>query len=206
MRIPSSAPKDDRNSQHSAPSRPGIGDDGLGDGAVTARSRRRSRVVDIGPGSTNGKVPTLPPSAPSNTAEPIARRDGSPQRGNVFACLVHEAPDCVADLVANLQYLDPDSTILLYDGSGGALLGELSRLTAPGVPVHPHPRVMASGKLHDFALDCMRFALERLDFGALTIVDSNQLALRPGYSAYLAASSGRHPLRSHSRPASPMLL
>ena len=166
---------------------------------MTARSRRRSRVVGIGPGSTNGKVPTLPRSAPSNTAEPIARRDGSPQRGNVFACLVHEAPDCVADLVANLQHLDPESTVVLYDGSGGALCGELSRLTGPGVLVHPHPRAMAWGKLHDFAL-------ERLDFGALTIVDSNQLALSPGYSAYPAALSGRHPLRSHSRPASPMLL
>jgi hypothetical protein len=99
----------------------------------------------------------------------------------------------VADLVANL-----------YDGSGGALLGELSGLTGPGVLVHPHPRAMAWGKLHDFALDCMRFALERLDVGALTLVDSNQLALRPGYSAYLAALSGRHPLRS--RPASPMFL
>jgi hypothetical protein len=70
----------------------------------------------------------------------------------------------VADLVANLQYLDPDSTVLLYDGSGGALLGELSRLTGPGVLVHPNPRAMAWGKLHGFALECMRFALERLDF------------------------------------------
>jgi predicted O-methyltransferase YrrM len=124
---------------------------------------------------------------------PTARHDGSPAAGNVFACLVHEAPDCVADLVANLQHLDPDSTVLLYDGSGGALLSELSRLTGPGVLVHPHPRAMAWGKLHDFALDCMRFALERLDMGALTIVDSDQLALRPGYSAYLADFLAKHP-------------
>jgi hypothetical protein len=61
-----------------------------------------------------------------------ARHDGSPTGGNVFACLVHEAPDCVVDLVANLQHLDPESTVLLYDGSGGALLGELSDLTGPG--------------------------------------------------------------------------
>jgi hypothetical protein len=128
-----------------------------------------------------------------SSSAPAARYDGSPAGGNVFACLVHEAPDCVADLVANLQHLDPESTVLLYDGSGGALLGELSGLAGPGVMVHPHPRAMAWGKLHDFALDCMRFALEHLNFGALTIVDSDQLALRPGYSAYLTAFLARHP-------------
>ena len=99
----------------------------------------------------------------------------------------------MADLVANLRHLDPESTVLLYDGSGGAMLGELSGLTRPGVLVHPHPRSMVWGKLHDFAVDCMRFVLERLDFGALTIVDSDQLAVRPGYSAYLAAFLTRHP-------------
>jgi predicted O-methyltransferase YrrM len=146
----------------------------------------------MGPASTNGKV-KWPPSAPASPAKSRARHDGSPAGGNVFACLVHEAPDCVADLVANLQHLDPESTVLLYDGSGGALVGELSDLTGAGVMVHPHPRAMAWGKLHDFALDCMRFALERLNFGALTIVDSDQLALRPGYSAYIAAFLARHP-------------
>jgi hypothetical protein len=112
---------------------------------------------------------------------------------NLFACLVHEAPDCVADLVANLQHLDPESTVLLYDGSGGALLPELSQLAGPGVRVHPHPRSMAWGKLHDFAVDCLRMALEREDFEALTVVDSDQLGVRPGYSSYLAAFLARHP-------------
>lgn len=112
---------------------------------------------------------------------------------SIFACLVHEAPDCVADLVANLRYLDPASTVLLYDGSGGTLLGDLQRLQGPGVLVHPDPRKMAWGKLHDFAIDCMRFTLQREDFGSLTIVDSDQLALRPGYSEYLAAFLAEHP-------------
>ncbi|MCP3064466.1 hypothetical protein LXT21_37405 [Myxococcus sp. K38C18041901] len=35
---------------------------------------------------------------------------------NIFACLVHERPDCVLDLVRNLHHLDPDSLILLYNG------------------------------------------------------------------------------------------
>ena len=76
----------------------------------------------------------------------------------------------MGDLLDNLQFLDPDSVVLLYDGSGGSLtLPERS-----GVLVHPEPRAMKWGKLHDFALDCMRFALERLDFDTLTIVDSDR--------------------------------
>ena len=35
---------------------------------------------------------------------------------HVIACLVHEAPRCVLDLVDNLRFLDPDATVLLYDG------------------------------------------------------------------------------------------
>ena len=44
---------------------------------------------------------------------------------------------------------------------------------------------MRWGSLHDFALDCMRFALRRGDFDTLTIVDSDQLALRPGWTERL---------------------
>ncbi|AFE04862.1 hypothetical protein COCOR_02845 [Corallococcus coralloides DSM 2259] len=40
---------------------------------------------------------------------------------------------------------------------------------------------MKWGWLHDFALDCFRFALEHEAFDAMTIVDSDQLGLRPGY-------------------------
>lgn len=105
---------------------------------------------------------------------------------NVFACLVHENIDCVIDLVRNLRHLDPTSTILLYNGSQNPmLLKGTYPFERQGVIVHPHPRPMQWGRLHDFALDCMRFALEQVPFDTLTIVDSDQLALRPGYSARL---------------------
>jgi Methyltransferase domain len=55
-----------------------------------------------------------------------------------------------------------------------------------GARAHPAPRPMTWGRLHDFALDCMRFGREQFGFDTLTIVDSDQLALRPGYSAWLA--------------------
>ena len=106
---------------------------------------------------------------------------------NVFACLVHENRECIVDLVRNLRYLDPASTILLYNGSKDpGLLEGAFPFQRYGATLHPSPRPMEWGRLHDFALDCMRFALAQVPFDTLTIVDSDQLALRPGYSSRLA--------------------
>src|SRR5687767_2523142 len=107
---------------------------------------------------------------------------------NVHAVLVHERQDVVLDLVRNLRHLDPDSTILLYNGGRDASLLDRAFVRGGEEPlVHPRPRRLEWGRLHDFALDCMRFALDTLSFDTLTIVDSDQLAARPGYSVHLAA-------------------
>jgi hypothetical protein len=107
---------------------------------------------------------------------------------NVFACLVHESPECVIDLVRNLQCHDPTSTVLLYDGGNDpALLTKRFPFEKHGAIVCPAPEPMRWGYLHRFALDCMRFALGHLQFDTLTIVDSDQLATRAGYSAHLSA-------------------
>jgi uncharacterized protein YbcV (DUF1398 family) len=125
--------------------------------------------------------------------------------GNVHAVLVHESPECVSDLVANLRHFDPASTVLLYDGTGGQL--ELASADAPpdrAVLVHPAPRRMAWGRLHDFAVDVLRFVLTSTDADTVTIVDSDQLAVRSGYSSYLGAFLGTNPgtgmLASNDRP------
>ncbi len=112
---------------------------------------------------------------------------------NVFACLVHEAPDCVQDLVDNLQCLDPGSVVLVYDGSGGNIVPQLGLDGRPEVFVHPQPRAMKWGRLHDFAIDSMRYALDHFNFETITVVDSDQLALRRGYSGYLRAFLEDHP-------------
>lgn len=112
---------------------------------------------------------------------------------NVFACLVHESRECVIDLVRNLHHLDPDSRILLYNGGrdAGLLQGfPFERYNAVAVA---GARPMKWGWLHDFALDCFRFALAQEPFDTITIVDSDQLGLRPGYSAFLGEFLARHP-------------
>jgi predicted O-methyltransferase YrrM len=106
---------------------------------------------------------------------------------NIFACLVHESQECIIDLVRNLKALDPSSTMLLYNGSTNPnLLSHKSPVTNYGALIHPSPRPLSWGRLHEFALDCIEFALATNDFDTLTIVDSDQLCLRHGYSEYLA--------------------
>ena len=52
---------------------------------------------------------------------------------------------------------------------------------------------MKWGWLHDFALDCFRFALAHHPFDTMTIVDSDQLGLRAGYSGFLSAFLKENP-------------
>jgi hypothetical protein len=113
---------------------------------------------------------------------------------NLFACLVHDNPDTVVDLVRNLSHLDPESAILLYDGGRDpSLLRRHFDVDGPQPLVHPAPAPQRWGRLHGFAIDCMRFGLANVGFDTLTIVDSDQLLLRPGYSAHVARFLAAHP-------------
>src|ERR1700677_1875039 len=112
---------------------------------------------------------------------------------NIFACLVHESPECIADLVRNLRFLNPSSTVLLYNGgTDPGLLQSGFRFERYGAVVHPYPKPMAWGRLHELALDCMRFALANISFDTLTIVASDQLPMRHGYSERLGAAAASH--------------
>lgn len=105
---------------------------------------------------------------------------------NLYACLVHEEEDCIIDLVRNLNYYDPNSAILLYNGGENT---DLFSTDFPyenfGAKIHPDPIGVQHGYLHPFALKCMDFALKNYSFDTLTIVDSDQLALRSGYSSFI---------------------
>jgi len=119
--------------------------------------------------------------SPPAAAAPVA---------NVNACLVHEKPECVVDLVRNLRHLDPASPILLYDGSaGGDLIDRRLPWARWGVEIVPGPAPMRWGTLHRFALDCIRHLAGR-GHDVMTIVDSDQLMLRAGYPQHLASRAG----------------
>ena len=135
------------------------------------------------------------PRARTTSSETITvteNRETTPQKEvapvrNIFACLVHESQECVVDLVRNLRYHDSDSMILLYNGGKNPdLLNHGFPFERYGAIVHPTPRQMKWGWLHGFALDSMKFALDNFSFDTFTIVDSDQIALRTGYSQYLS--------------------
>jgi Glycosyl transferase family 2/Methyltransferase domain len=110
---------------------------------------------------------------------------------NVFACLVHESQPCIIDLIRNLRCCDPDSTIVLYDGSArGEVLRDFP-FDRYGVLIHPSPRPMKWGRLHEFAICCMQYCLSSFRFDSITIVDSDQLLLQEGYSEFLRDRIGR---------------
>ncbi|MGC2781673.1 MAG: class I SAM-dependent methyltransferase [Bradyrhizobium sp.] len=122
-------------------------------------------------------TPALASQAPRAVAPPLR---------NVYACLVHENSECVLDLVRNLRHLDGHSRILLYDGSpDGNLLDMRLPWSRWGVEICRERRPMKWGKLHGFALDCLRYLKSSEAFDVMTVVDSDQLALRAGYPEFL---------------------
>lgn len=108
--------------------------------------------------------------------------EGSPFT-TVSACLVHDSFECTADLVRNLRFFEPDSRVIVYDGSGVSMPGHQAvYLEGLGAVMHPAPRPMTWGRLHDFVFDCLEYALDSYSFDALTFVDSDQLLAHRGYA------------------------
>lgn len=106
---------------------------------------------------------------------------------NVYACLVHERLDCVIDMVRNLHFQDPSSTIIIFNGGQDFQLNSsLFPFEDFGAIIHPCSFPVKHGYLLDSALECMQFAIDNFSFDILTIVDSDQLAMQPGYSEFMS--------------------
>jgi predicted O-methyltransferase YrrM len=162
----------------------------MGDDWLFYHPEEAPAVVDMTASASVASVVDIEAAASASPlAVPVEEEARVATLRNVYACLVHEREECVVDLVRNLSYHDPASVILLYNGGNNpALLKNGFPFEQYGAVVHPCARPMRWGWLHDFALDSMRFSLENFSFDTLTIVDSDQLSLRSGYSDYL----GRH--------------
>jgi glycosyltransferase involved in cell wall biosynthesis len=145
------------------------------------------RVYSVDDLSHSAKVNGSESGKKNGVIQPISAK-------NIYACLVHESQDCIRDLVQNLHYNDPSSRIILYNGSNNpALIPDDFSLKDFGAIVHPRPSPARHGYLHTFAVDCMQFALENFDFDCLTIVDSDQLSIRAGYSEYIGKAIAAAP-------------
>ena len=137
--------------------------------------------------SKNGNSPA-PPEIFGKRIENINENKEQSLIKNIHACLVHENEDCIIDLVRNLHYHDPESTILLYNGGEDASLFKSNfPYNIFGAVICPKPVRVKWGYLHHFALHCMQFALDNYSFDTLTIVDSDQLCIRKGYTQHLSA-------------------
>lgn len=112
---------------------------------------------------------------------------------NIFMCLVHENQDCIIDLIRNLNYLDPKSTILLYNGGTNKDLFEYFPFERYNVIIHPNPKPLKWGWLHDFAIDCMEYAIEKIPFDTITVVDSDQLAVGKNYTDFISKTIRENP-------------
>lgn len=112
---------------------------------------------------------------------------------NIFMCLVHENQDCIIDLVRNLKYLDSKSTILLYNGGTDKNLFKYFPFEKYGVIIHPNPKPLKWGWLHDFAIDCMEYAVENMEFDTITVVDSDQLGCGRNYTDFITETFRQNP-------------
>ncbi len=109
---------------------------------------------------------------------------------NLFAVLAHEHPLSVWKLIKNLQYCDPGSDIVIYDGSG---CGVIANSPLPWVELNvefvPVPVKLRWGELHNFAISSIDFVKDR-KYNIITFVDSDQMFIRPGYSAFIQERVG----------------
>lgn len=112
---------------------------------------------------------------------------------NIFICLVHENQDCIIDLVRNLKYSDPASKIILYNGGTDTELFSHFPFDRYEVAIHPSPKPLKWGWLHDFAIDCMEYALAHFEFDLITVVDSDQLACGKNYTDFVSKTFHQHP-------------
>jgi hypothetical protein len=117
---------------------------------------------------------------------------------NVLACLVHEPFDCAVDLVRNLNHLAPESLPIVYvDHRHHQRFARRWAGLGLRAVLHPEPRpVPVRGTLARtwwFALDVMRLARRLCRFDALTIVESDQLLVKPGFTRAVLAALERHP-------------
>lgn len=130
--------------------------------------------------------------------------DSSERRKKVkkicFAISVHEKREVVIDLLENIRYFCPNSSIVLYNGGRDAEL-----CNGLGYPVCPTSKPLIWGNLVWFFLYVMEW-LEGMnyDYDYLITIDSDALFAKKGYEEFINAEmEGYDYMAAHFRVADP---
>lgn len=107
----------------------------------------------------------------------------APKSGICFAILAHEKKELIKELVENVRYFCPNSTIVLYNGGYDWRLCE-----GLGVPVCPSSRKLHYGHTAVYFLETMEW-LEELGvkYDYFINIDSDALFIGKGYEEYIKA-------------------
>ncbi|MGB8953854.1 MAG: hypothetical protein WCC10_00650 [Tumebacillaceae bacterium] len=98
-----------------------------------------------------------------------------------FAILVHEKREIVEDLVENVRYFCPNSTIVLYNGGYDATLCH-----GLGVPVCPASKKLHYGMTALYMLETMKWVHESgIGYDYLITMDSDALFAKRGFEEWV---------------------
>ncbi|NLY43084.1 MAG: hypothetical protein GX066_03740 [Clostridiaceae bacterium] len=98
-----------------------------------------------------------------------------------FAVLAHEKRRILKDMLANIRYFCPNSSIVLYNGGSNP---QLCRNL--GYPVCPYSKKMQWGNLAQFMLDIMKWLDDTgYQYDYLINLDSDALFARKGFESFI---------------------
>ena len=105
----------------------------------------------------------------------------SPRSKICFAILVHENKELVKQLIENVRYYCPNSTMVLYNGGDDPTLCD-----GLGIPVCPSSRKLERGWTTIYFLEVMEW-LEDLgmDYDYFINIDSDALFIKKGYEEFI---------------------
>ena len=105
----------------------------------------------------------------------------SPKSKICFAILVHEKKDLVKQLINNVRYFCPNSTIVLYNGGFDRTLCE-----GLGIPVCPASHKLRYGHTAIYFLDTMEWLEEiGIQYEYFINIDSDALFISKGYEEFI---------------------
>ncbi|MFN8473400.1 MAG: hypothetical protein U0822_14515 [Anaerolineae bacterium] len=105
-----------------------------------------------------------------------------------FAILAHNKPDCLQDLVLNLQTFAPNADIVLFNGGHDPHLAD-----GLDIDVCPYSQPFRYTRNERFHYEVMRWLHEeKRDYDFLMTLDNDMLLIKPGLDAYLERVMADH--------------